>query len=347
MDKFEIHPLNPETLALYKNCFDQNGSPKNAQNIEWQFFKNTPQSAFVDILVDSSENKAAAIYAVSCVHFKMGNSTVVGAQSLDTITDVNYRGQGHFINLAKDVYQKAADAGTALVYGFPNGNSIHGFKKKLEWEVLDPVPFLIKPLQSGYFTKKIPGLKWLPSIPLSFKTYKAHKGFSIREDFAFPTEVDALWKAFSVNIPVALQRDKPYLDWRYIAKPHENYQIAHCYDARNQYLGFVVFAVKKKHGGSIGYVLELIYDLENPMAGQKLLEYAVSKMRPNADCILSWSFAHSPNHNVYKKSFFMTLPERLRPIELHFGARAFNDKYKTLIENRQNWFLSYSDSDTV
>lgn len=348
MENYKIQPLNTETIDIYKDCFEQNGSPKKKENIEWQFFRNTEANAFVDIAFDSKKGKTAAIYAVSCVRFKIGNQTAVGTQSLDTITDIDYRGKGLFIDLAKSVYRNAADHKVALVYGFPNGNSIHGFEKKLEWKVLDPVPFLIKPLQSKYFTDKIKLLRFLPNISLSFSGFKADKHFTLQETDNFPEEANAIWQKFSKNIAVAVERKTDYLDWRYLQKPNEDYKIVHCYDAQNNYCGFVVYAVKDKHNGKVGYIMELVYDTENPKSGQQLLDYAVQQVKKQkADCILSWCLEHSPNFGTYKKSAFMSLPEKFRPIELHFGARSFEPEFSEIINKRENWYLSYSDSDTV
>ena len=348
MESLTIYDLNKDTAGIYKNCFDTNGSPKKIENIEWQFFNNTEANAVVDIAVDPEKNKAAAIYAVSCVRFKIGSQTIAGTQSLDTITDVDYRGKGLFINLAKSVYKKAADQGIALVYGFPNGNSIHGFEKKLDWTVLDPVPFLIKPLQSKYFTDKIKSLRFLPNIGLYFSSYKADKNFRISESRNFPEAVNQVWEKFAIHFEVAVERKADYLDWRYIQKPNENYQIAHCYDAKNNYCGFVVYVIKDKHNGKVGYIMELIFDPGRPKAAEQLLDYAVAQIaKQKADCILSWCLEHSPNYKAFKQNGFFGLPEKFRPIELHFGARAFAQNHAAMINKRENWYLSYSDSDTV
>lgn len=343
----KILALDNTSIKLYKECFDVNDSPKDMESIEWQFFKNK-KTNFVDIEYDFSSSKVASIYATFTVDFLIDRDIHLGSQSLDTITDINYRGKGLFIKLAKDVYEKATNGDVALVYGFPNGNSIHGFKSKLDWEVLDPVPFLIKPLHSSYFTNKISFLKFMPNINLSFSSFKKSKHFTVVEQLSFPEAVNQIWNNFSKNIKVAVHRDKKYLDWRYVNKPLENYKIAHCYDYKNTYLGYVVYTVKGKHGGKIAYIMELIYDLEVPKSGDELLKYAIHKIkREKADCILSWCFTHSPNFSNFKKVLFLTMPEKFRPIELHFGARCFNDSLKDLINKRANWYLSYSDSDTV
>ncbi|MGZ2371891.1 GNAT family N-acetyltransferase [Ancylomarina sp. YFZ004] len=348
MGKYKIVDLKVETINLFKGCFDINGSPKEKQNIQWQFFENTESNCFVEIAFDVVKNKTAGIYATSCVKFKINNITQTGTQSLDTITDSDYRGKGLFTMLAKSVFEKEEQAGVALVYGFPNGNSIHGFEKKLKWQVLDPLPFLIKPLKSKYFTDKIKFLQFLPNLNLSYSKFSKNKNYYIKEVNSFPLQVNEIWENFSSHFKVAVIRDHEYLNWRYLKKPNEDYKIAHCYSTENEYIGFVVFVVKEKHKGKIGYIMELIYDVAKPEAATYLLNFAIAAIKKEkADCILSWCLPHSPNYNIFKNKNFFTMPEKIRPIELHFGARAFKEELKPIINKRENWYLSYSDSDTV
>lgn len=343
-----LENLSENTIGVFKACFDRNNSPKEVDSIRWQFILNPVKDKYVDIAIDMEVNKTAAIYAIFPVKFKLGTAFKNGSQSLDTITDIDYRGKGLFITLAKDIYQKAKENDVALVYGFPNGNSIHGFEKKLEWKVLDPVPFLIKPLKSAYFTRKLSFLSFLPNVNLSLTKYSKNKNYNIIERFEFPDAVNAVWESFSESIKVAVHRDKSYLDWRYIQKPFENYKIAHCYDKNDHYLGFIVFVIKGKHGGKIAYIMEMIYDLKHPKASSQLLEYAISEIKKEqADCILSWCLDHSPSAGIYKKHFFVRMPEKFRPIELHFGVRSFQKQWDAITTKRENWYLSYSDSDTV
>lgn len=347
--KYNIKNIHADSVILFKNCFDENGSPKRIDQIIWQFFKAPVKKQFVDILVDESNNKVVAIYAVFPVTFSINGAIRIGCQSLDTITDINYRGQGWFVKLARDVYQKVDSEGISLVYGFPNGNSIHGFKNKLKWTVLDPVPFLIKPLRSQYFTKKIKLLRFFPNVNLFLsRPMKISKKYKFVEDFSFPDSVDSLWRSFSMHFCVSVCRDKTYLEWRYLAKPSENYKVVHCYDNNSNYLGFVIYTIKTKHGGKIAYLMELIYDLSIPEVGKLLVKYATKEIiKDKADCILAWGFEHAPNYKSYKLNGFFSFPEKLRPIELHFGVNCFDSAIAGIVNNRKNWYISYSDSDTV
>ena len=199
-----------------------------------------------------------------------------------------------------------------------------------------------------YFTDKIPSLRSLPNFNLSIFKFRKNSNYQINEANCFPKEINSIWDGFSTNIKVAVNRNKEYLDWRYIEKPNESYKIAHCYGKDSLYLGCCVYTVKEKHKGKIGYIMELIFDLNNPKSGELLLSFTVDKIkRTGADCILAWCLSHSPNYNCLKNELFFKIPEKYRPIELHFGARVFNEDLEDVVNNRDNWYLSYSDSDTV
>ena len=339
--------LNLETVDLYKNCFDKNGSLKDKYRIIWQLIENSTKKSYVDIAFDEKNKRTAGIYAASCVNFLINKNIVIACQSLDTIVDENYRGQGLFIKLAKSVYHNLEKDNVAFIYGFPNKNSIHGFVKYLNWTELAPVPFIIRPLRTEYFTNKLKLLKFLPNINLPLIAIKS-RDYHFVERNLFPNEINQLWKSFSKNISVSINRDQNYLNWRYLEKPNENYRIIHCYDKSGNYEGLVIFTVKNKHGGRIGYIMELIYNPKKQYCGSLLLNKALKEIKKEkADVVLAWNFKHSPNQKAFKKNLFFKLPEKLRPIELHFGVRVFSDKNNEIIKNYKNWFLSYSDSDTV
>jgi hypothetical protein len=94
--------------------------------------------------------------------------------------------------------------------------------------------------------------------------------------------------------------------------------------------------------------LELIYQPGFAKAGNLLLDYATTFFKKQkTDAILAWCFRHSLNYDRYKKSGYFNLPEKLRPQHLFLGVRSFNHNNQHFTENKKNWYISYSDSDTV
>jgi hypothetical protein len=340
--------LTTDCLDDYIDLFKAGGSNKKKENLEWLHFNNVVNDTQCQLVYDKS-GSLASIYATLPVYVNLAGERVSAVQSLDTITSVNNRGQGLFIASAEKVYDSCKKEGYGFVYGFPNGSSIHGFSKKLSWKVLDPIPFLFKPMRLGYFIKKVIK-KWPQNfidLPIYFGGKIQKKDMErISPVTSFDDEFTDLWRCFSELFSVAVERDAEYLKWRYLQKPNEDYKI---FQYRNVegLLGYIVYSVKYKHGGSIGYIMDLIYCPDNPHVGELLLKFALKEMKKSkADAVLSWCFDFSPNYPAFKKNGFHNLPEKIRPIELHFGCLSFSTSYD-FIYNRENWFISYADSDTV
>lgn len=340
-------------LKAYQGSFIKNELPKELALLEWFHLKNPVKEMFIDFAVPmNNEAEIAAIYAVFPIYFTIMGKKVKATQSIDTLTDLQHRGKGLFNQLAKSVYQKSINENYSLVYGFPNDQSASGFFKKLEWKSLGTAPFLIKPLRTKYFIKqKVKSLfiqKLLPNIPLSIsKKVKFLKGNTIVNIEKFDEPFTALWQSFTQGKIIGITRDADYLNWRFKEKPFEEY-ICKGFYAENELKGFVVYCVKEKHEGKIGYIMELIYDLNSPSVGKDLLQFACNEItKKGADVILAWNLNHSTNHPVFKKLHFWGLPEKLRPIKLFFGVRSYDVSMDVDLYNSKNWYLSYCDSDTV
>jgi len=74
-----------------------------------------------------------AFYAVIPCFMRFDDGIVLSAQSADTMTHPQYRNKGLFVELAQMTFQLCRSMGIALVFGFPNQNSLPGFLNKLGW----------------------------------------------------------------------------------------------------------------------------------------------------------------------------------------------------------------------
>lgn len=341
-------------LTLFKDCFDANDSPRDLDRLEWQYLGNPRGQLWVDFAIEPAENgeRVVGIYAILPVNFKVGNRVRLAGQSVDVLVDSRATMPGLFLKLVDSVYARCKGGSPAFVYGFPNGNVARAFFSRLRWTSLDPVPFLVKPLRTRYFLRKIPRLGSvlgsLPDVKLPrVRQPVLGQAQAIQPISEFDERFDHLWAEFSRDIRVAVQRDSRYLQWRFGAKPNEQYRTYGFFD-RGVLRGFVTYCVKPKHGGRIGYIMELIYAPTLPRAGKALLRHALRDLAGReADMVLAWSFEHSPNYSAFARNGFYHLPERIRPIELHFGFRSFDASEADLLAKRENWYLSYCDSDSV
>ena len=301
----------------------------------------------------NTEADDASIYHVMGVPFWAGSSPVDGVQAVDLLTDANHRRQGLFPLVAEHAFAAGARQGAALVYGFPNGAAIKPYIMKLGWTILDPVPFLIKPLRAGYFAKRLlPG--WLrtfgaPDMPLARIPRLAERYTSSTVE-RFGADYDKIWTTFRSARPnyVGVDRTARYMNWRLLDYPAGGNYRVRSVQRDGRPVGYVAWTVEAKHGGRIGYVLEMVYDPADADAGNALAGLAVRDMiEQNCDAALAWCCSHSPNYAAYRAGGFFPMPEKLRPIELHWGVRSLSEPADESVCKRENWYLSYLDSDTV
>ena len=337
-------------LEKYRVCFVNNGTERVLKNLQWLHQQNLVNANTIYYAMHDKE--VAGIYTALPVLFKIGNEIMPALQSIDTLTDIAHRGKGLFPKLAKKLYADAADNNYALVYGFPNDSSGPGFFNKLEWISFGEVPFLFKPLNIFYFINKFLKKKNISGLPEENYSYDAPISAKINSSTelklltSFGVSYDIVWAEAAKKIAVCANRNAAYMNWRFVAKPDEIYYRYGLY-SNGKLHGVVVFTIKRKHGGLIGYLMELIYDPQNETAGKQLLKFASAQCKKQkADTILAWSIPECFNYAVYKKCGYFNLPEKLRPQQLFLGVRAFNKINSQLILDVKNWYISYADSDT-
>lgn len=375
----------PDELARFARCFAGNGSPKRPELLAWQYLDNPTGELFVDFaLAPAPSDDLAAIYATLPVRLRLAGQVALATQSVDTITDAGFRGRGLFLTLAKATYARATAAGAKLVYGFPNGQSAHGFFERLGWTSLDPVPFLIRPLRTRYLAERLKlgaYARRLPDLPLfvsveptvasiiaSLRGAARHGATRLGPRFApvleplvrqlgrsgriervtrFDERATALWHAVAGDALIGVERDARYLNWRLVDKPFEHYDNVAVVDG-DRMTALVSHCVKDKHGGRIGYLMEALARPGSHGALRSLVSHALGDMtRRGADVALAWCLPHAPGYAALRSSGFVPFPERFRPIELHAGVRAFDPGLAGAIADRTRWYLSYLDSDTV
>ncbi|MBX3154690.1 MAG: GNAT family N-acetyltransferase [Deltaproteobacteria bacterium] len=328
-------------LDLFGQCFAINGSPRPADHLRWQYLDNPTGELFVDFAL-ARNDKLAAIYASMPVTFRIAGQRRLGIQSVDTMTDSEFRGRGLFLTLARQTYARARDAGVALVYGTPNANSAHGFFNRLDWSELGDLPFLIRPLRTKYFLERL-GAPWTPDLPIPVG-WRSRRATSVDR---FDERFTELWRQFSRTIGVAVERDARYLNWRLVEKPSERYETNAIFDG-DRVRAFTSHCVQKKERSAVGYVMESLCLPGEQRALRGLLRTCLVDMaKQEVDFALAWCFPHSPTYSSFLRCGFVPLPRRMWPLEIHVGAHAFAPDVSTYVTDRRHWYLSYVDCDTV
>lgn len=120
---------SPALRQLFTVVF---GHDRGEAHHSWKFDANPAGQPVLAVAEDGG--KIVGQYALWPVELAVGSEVVLGAQSLDTMTHPDYRGQGMFTTLAKEAMIFAADRGVEVLFGFPNAASHPGFVNKLDWD---------------------------------------------------------------------------------------------------------------------------------------------------------------------------------------------------------------------
>lgn len=116
---------------LHKLSF---GSDYSLQHFEEKYDTMCFGLKNVGIIAKDDNDDLAAFYGVLPMILSYDQKDFSVAQSGDTMTAPNHRKKGLFTKLAKETYHLASDLNINLIFGFPNQNSLPGFRKKLDWE---------------------------------------------------------------------------------------------------------------------------------------------------------------------------------------------------------------------
>jgi hypothetical protein len=259
-----------------------------------------------------------------------------------------------FIRLAEEASARAQEEGAVLAYGFVGARSAERVFDALGWENLGPAPLLVRPLRlsSAAELLKLPSparglLSKLPLVAPFGRTRRA--GF--REIAVKDPRITRLWDRFSIDVGVSVERTSSFFERRIFDRENGGYRIFIVEDGdRYAIRALCIFKVVDEERGRNGYVMELLHDrsVTGMRAASHLLGLSLREMvDAGADTALAWSLPLSGSFPIYARHAFFSPPERLRSLDLRFGARAFDPSLDDVVTQRERWYVSFLDTDAV
>jgi hypothetical protein len=296
----------------------------------------------------------AGQYSIVPIDMQICGKRLRGAQSLDTMTHSNYRMQGIFVSLAREVYKEAAGNGIGVVYGFPKSNSFPGLVRHLEFAHLADIKASLRPLRAGAALKaklKIPIVPGLAGrvgqaafdLFYSFSP-KDRRGVTVETASEFSDEVDKLFESLSGVFANMVVRDARFLNWRYTDRPNRDYDIFLAYRG-GALCGYCVIGSTERRGFKIGCIMDIFTDPSDRDVFSVLVGRALHAMLDKNAVVASCMITNgSPFEKYLKRLGFIFLG---REFPYVFRVLKPGESDAAGLADMSSWHISYGDTDFI
>ena len=344
MIDYSLAELDDEVAQAFVRLFPGDEADKSTDRLRWRYHEGPHGPGHIVLARDlAAGGRIIGLIGLISLQLRSSAGPVESFQAVDVIVDPTYRGRGVFAGMGQAVIEGAAQIGKDVLWGFPNDNAAPAWFGRFAWLNFGTVPFMIRPLRSGYFLGRIASDLSRLNFPLIQVRSKADP--AVKEIRDFGSDFDELWQRFAPTGP-AVERNSRWMRWRLLDRPASHYRIVATEREGGGLAAVVASVLLDRHGGRILYVLEAIgVDAETTA---RLLKHEISLAAGRgADAALCWCPANAPNRSGYRRAGFLLFPDRLRPVTIHFGARPLREGRADAVRDGHDWYLSYLDSDTV
>lgn len=325
---------------------------------DWQYRRNPAGKAIIRLAVDKGDReKLAGIYVAIPVFLQCHGETVPAALSINTLTDINYRGQGIFTGLAREVYDLCAERGLHAVIGYPNPNSYRGFVKHLNFRDICDIPLVLRILRFSEIVKKrfpIQGLvPFAGAISRVCDPWFRRHGTTDR-GVHLVREFDQAFNGFNNHLghrfSIYFSRDTGFLNWRYLDHPFRYRVLA--VRANGKILGYLVYRQTRFAKMNCGMILDFLVraDVKSGEIGGRLIQRALHEMMTQ-DCDIAGALClpHTMEFGLLRRAGFFRCPSRFRPQPFPCVVRRNHTPYefRSDIFNITNWLVAIGDYDAA
>jgi len=344
-------------LALWRQSFPDGEQRRTQLDYwRWQYLEGPAGPGAIRLAVSGDEivGHAAAVP----FRFVSKGEECLGCLSLDSMTRADFRGQGMFTRLERELYDDLAGRGARFIYGFPNENSIDVFLRKLQWKHLASLPLMARPLRLDRIAEKrcgVPFLRTLMAVAAGIPQRLFWRISPISSDRKnnlvwldrFDDEAERLWSPLARDDAVFLKRDASFLNWRYVENPGRTYRILACQEETLR--GLLVLREMEAFGLHGGMIMELQALPEEDEVMGLLLERALEHfMERRMDLVLCLTVPGSRLEKALRSKRFLAVPRGLGVKTWYFGGRGLPNLDRTeLIEPIGSWHLTLGDTDII
>jgi GNAT superfamily N-acetyltransferase len=321
------------------------GDPRSKQ--WWQWMCRDGPSGPAAIMLAEAKQKIIGHYAAILFPLKIGDKATKGGHGIDLMVHPDYRNQGVFTVMLKTLAATINDV--SINFGTPNDQSRPGFNKHLQALEICEVPLLVKVTDWGSLLKGRYGIPVYAGKLLGFAreliigraSPAKNAQVEIEQVASFDERIDKLWMKASKLKNIMVIKDKKYLNWRYVAKPGNEYKrlIA---KRQDEIAGFIVFNFEKGSPDR-GYIMDILTAPGEDAVGETLITRAVACLKADGAAMISCLMLQdTPYYRTLRKLGFMRRPGA------GLCVRVFDRNIpREFVKDPGNWYYVIGDDDSM
>ena len=329
-----------ELFHLYEEVFGEALTESSRRRWAWQYQEN-PSAGAPAIWVARDEGQVLGQYASMPVRLGWGGREVRSSWGMDVFLKKAARGRGIGAQLF-DTWRESVD----VALGLGLTPSSYGLFKKMRYQDVGPVPFLVKVMDARAVASRRFGRAGVLAAPLFSLAWRLRHPERPRRDIAlsvaagrgFTPEYDALWERAGLAWTMCVRRDRAYLDWKYGRCPTREYAIDEARRGR-ALAGFAVSRHEDYRGLRIGWVVDCFAARDDDAARDALLGAVLARFRA-LGVARAQAFAMSaPLRRSLRRLGFRG---ETSPMQFCVSARVPSEE---VFADRGGWHVVFGDSD--
>jgi len=241
---------------------------------------------------------------------------------------------------------RAWDRNSGAVLAFGPSEGSRGVMDRLHWPQSHVVPSLVKPL-----TRR--ALRF-PHLPVPFNRLISALVYPVVQVVSrsrplraecepirrFDSSFTALWERLAPKFDLAVRRDSPYLNWRYVEPPHVRYAIV-ALKRQGDVHGYAVYRHRHEPLGRVTMLVDFLVDPDDVSGLKTLLRWVDRAARAEDSDKVRCSVMHGAFRRVLRRNGYFNVKSTLE-VSVKINAvqvpRGFYDE-------TDGWHITSGDSD--
>jgi GNAT superfamily N-acetyltransferase len=332
--------------ALFDRCFGRSGG---VDAVRWRYDRCPHGGTIAPIAFE--DGRLVASYACSPrrVLYRGELLSPAVGQTGDVMTDPDLRSRGVFTALHWRAIAAARHAGWPAVWGLPNEHSGRIFFGKLGWLLaghIGPWNFVLAADRNGRRERLVNGrlaaygAPWAAWRGAAARRRLRVSSLELQPVARFPEDVGALSAAVAPRFDWMVQRDKVYLDWRFMDAPSGLFRAFVLRDTTGA-LGAYTVVQLPREGSAVGFIADLV-GVDAGAEGAALDAALAALARAGASVARAYAMQGSAWERLLDRGGFRR-PRGYKPV----GAYALDGDHALAVAtmHTSRWYFTDGDRD--